>query len=152
MTAEADLAGFIDKFAPDTQDLIRRCRTKVRAVFPDAVELVYADYTFLVIGYGPTARLSQSIFSLAAQKRGVNLCFLQRLAELPDPTSILRGQGNTVRSVRLTAAEDLDRRDVRDLIEAELRLAAVPMEAAVGPRLIIRSVAARQRLQRWSLR
>ncbi|WP_410790049.1 hypothetical protein [Kribbella sp. C-35] len=148
MTAEADLAGFIDKFAPDVQDLIRGCRTKMRALFPDAVELVYDNYNFLVIGYSPTVRPSQSIFSVAAHKRGVNLCFLQRAAELPDPTSILRGEGNTVRNTRVKAAEDLDRPDVRDLIDAALRLAAVPMAAAIGPQLIVRSVSAKQRPRR----
>jgi hypothetical protein len=38
--------------------------------------------------------------SLAAHARGVNLCFLQRGPELPDP--ILRGSGKVVRTVALT--------------------------------------------------
>jgi hypothetical protein len=148
LNIDTDLAGFIDKFAPDMQELIRGCRLKMRASFPDVVELVYDNYNYLVIGFSPTGRPSQSIFSLAAQKRGLNLCFLQRASELPDPTSILRGQGNTVRNLRLNAPADLDRPDVRDLIDAELRLAAVLMEAAIGPKLIIRSVSAKQRPRR----
>src|SRR3954468_24789368 len=105
------------------QDSIRACRAKLRARFPDAVELVYDNYNFLVIGYGPSPRASEAILSLAAYARGVNLCFLQRGPELPDPTSILRGSGKVVRNVALGSAEDLARPEVIALIDAALELA-----------------------------
>jgi hypothetical protein len=75
------------------QSRIRGCRDKLQARFPRAVQLAYDNYNFLVIGFGPTRRPSDAIVSLAAHRRGVNLCFLQRCAELPDPTSILRERG-----------------------------------------------------------
>ena len=71
MTAEAQLAAFIAKFSPEMQARIRACRAKMRARLPDAVELVYDNYNFLVIGYGPTARASEAVLSLAAHARGV---------------------------------------------------------------------------------
>src|SRR5580698_248773 len=101
MSAEEELEGFVLKFAEPMQDLIRGSRAAVAARFPDAVQLVYDNYNFLVIGFGPTARTSESIFSLAAYARGLNLFFLQRATELPDPTGILRGSGKVVRSVAL---------------------------------------------------
>src|SRR3954447_14635251 len=122
------------------QRRIRECRSRLQVRFPDAVQLVYDNYNFLVFGFGPTQRPSDSIFSLAAQRSGVNLCFLQRGPELPDPTSILRGSGKVARNVALVSADDLDRPDVRALINAALQLAAGPMDDARGPQTVIRSV------------
>ncbi len=148
MTAETRLAGFIAKFSPEMQARIRACRAKMRARLPDAVELVYDNYNFLVIGYGPTRRASDAILSLAAHARGVNLCFLQRGPELPDPGSILRGRGNVARNMRLDAPEDLDRPEVGAIIDAALERAGTPMHASQGADLIIKSVSAKQRPRR----
>jgi hypothetical protein len=148
VTAEAELDGFIAKFSPLMQRRIRACRAKLRARFPDAVELVYDNYNFLVIGYGPSSRASDAILSLAAYARGVNLCFLQRGPDLPDPTSILRGTGKVVRNVRLDSPDDLDRPDVDALIDAALAPAATPMASPDGAELIIKSVSAKQRPRR----
>jgi hypothetical protein len=148
--AATRLAGFIDKFGPEMQDLIRRCRAAMRSRFPRAVEMVYDNYNFLVIGFGPTERTSEAIFSLAADRNGINLFFLQRGPEVRDPGHLLRGSGKVVRSVTLAAADDLDRPEVHALMTAALDLAAVSMDAADGPRLIIKSVSAKQRpRRRW---
>ena len=148
LTPEAEIDGFIAKFAPEMQGRIRGCRDKLQARFPKAVQLVYDNYNFFVIGFGPTRRPSDAIFSLAAHRRGVNLCFLQHGTELPDPTSILRGYGKVVRNVALGSADDLDRPDVGALIRAALQVAATPMEDAEGPETIVRSVSAKQRPRR----
>jgi hypothetical protein len=148
VTAESELAGFIAKFAPEMQWRIRGCLAKLEARFPDAVQVVYDNYNFLVIGFGPTGRASDAILSLAAHARGVNLCFLQRGPELPDPTSILRGSGKVVRTVALDSPDDLDRPDVGALIEAALGLAATPMDASNVGDLVIKSVSAKQRPRR----
>jgi hypothetical protein len=148
MTAESELAGFVAKFTPELQDRIRGCRAKLRERFPDAVEMIYDNYSFLVLGFGPTDRPSEGIFSIAAHARGVILCFLQRAPELPDPTSILRGSGKVVRNVILNEPEDLDRPDIRALIDAALELAAKPMSASTGRAVIIKSISAKQRPRR----
>ena len=41
LSPEKQLAGFIDKFTPETASLIRAARKKMRALLPDATELVY---------------------------------------------------------------------------------------------------------------
>jgi hypothetical protein len=148
VTAELELAGFIAKFDPEIQQLIQACRATMQARFPQAVELVYDNYNFLVIGFSPTPKPSDSIFSLAAQRRGVSLCFLQRGPELPDPTGILRGSGKVVRSVPLSSPDDLGRTEVCALIEAQPQLASTPMHASNGTQLIVRSVSAKQRPRR----
>src|SRR5712691_3162548 len=73
---EKQLAGFIAKFAPEVATLIRSAREKMRERLPHAVELVYDNYNFFVIGYGPSEKASEAIFSIAAQAKGVSLCFL----------------------------------------------------------------------------
>jgi hypothetical protein len=148
MSAESELAGFIEKFAPDMQESIRGCRARMQARFPDAIEMVYDNYNFLVIGYSPTLRTSEAIFSLAAHSRGVLLCFLQRGPELSDPTAILRGSGKVVRNVKLGTPEDLDRPDVDALITNAVELAAIPMDASDEHELVIKSVSAKQRPRR----
>jgi hypothetical protein len=148
VTAESELAGFIAKFDPQMQRLIRACRSSLQARFPEAVQLVYDNYNFLVIGFSPTPKPSDAILSLAAQRRGVSLCFLQRGPELPDPTKILRGAGKVVRSVPLSTPDDLDTAAVSDLIDAQLGLAATPMRSSSGAQLIVKSVSAKQRPRR----
>ena len=141
------LAGFIAKFTPEMARLIRAARKKMRERLPRAVELVYDNYNFFVIGYGPNERPSEAIFSLAAQAKGMSLCFLQG-AGLPDPQGLLRGSGNVVRNVRLESAATLDRPAVRALMKAALARARSPMPATGTHRLVIRSLSAKQRPRR----
>jgi len=144
---EKQLAGFIGKFAPERAAEIRAARRKMRALLPHATELVYDNYNFFVIGYGPNAEPSLSIFSIAAQASGVALCFLQG-AGLPDPMKRLRGSGNVVRNIQLESTSTLDEPEVRALIDAALARAKVRMDPTAGHRLIIRSVSAKQRSRR----
>ena len=146
-TPEKQLAGFIAKFAPDVAALIRASRKKMRQRLPQALELVYDNYNFFVIGYGPSDKASAAIVSLAAYAKGVNLCFLQG-AGLPDPKGLLRGSGSTVRNIKLEDASTLDLPDVRALITAAVAHAKVPGEPTSRHRLIIKSVSAKQRPRR----
>ena len=146
-TPEKALAGFIAKFAPETAALIRGARKKMRERLPQALELVYDNYNFFVIGYGPSEKASEAIFSLAAQAKGVSLCFLQG-AGLPDPKGLLRGSGNLVRNIRLESAATLDRPDVRALMKAALERAKSPIHPKGVHRLVIKSVSVKQRPRR----
>ena len=85
---EKQLAGFIARFTPEVATLMRGARKRMRERLPHALELVYDNYNFFVIGYGPSEKASEAIFSLAAQAKGVSLCFLQG-AGLPDPNGLL---------------------------------------------------------------
>jgi hypothetical protein len=117
-------------------------------MFPEAVQLVYDNYNFFVIGFSPTRRPSHAIFSLAAQRRGLALCFLQHGPDLPDPEHLLHGSGKTVRSLPLLSPDDLDRPAVRDLLDAAVTIATVPMGVAEGPAVIVQSVSEKQRPRR----
>ena len=122
----------------------------MRHRLPHAIELVYDNYNFFVIGYGPSDKASAAVFSLAAYAKGVNLCFLQG-AGLPDPEGLLRGSGSTVRNIKLDDASTLDRPEVRALMAAALARAKMPMDPTRGRRLIIKSVSAKQRPRRTAV-
>jgi hypothetical protein len=141
---ERQLAEFIAKFSPEMGRLIRAARAKMRTFIPLASELVYDNYNFFVIGYGPNDKAGDAIFSLAAQAKGVNLCFLQG-AKLPDPYKLLRGSGNVVRNIRLESADALDDPNVRLLMETALKRAKSPIRVDGSHQLIIKSVSAKQR-------
>ena len=86
---ESRLRGFIAKFSPRNAALIRAVRRGLRTQFPSANELVYDNYNFFVIGYGPTERPSDCFVSIAAAASGVGLCFIQG-AKLVDPSVVYR--------------------------------------------------------------
>ena len=145
--AERQLKGFIAKFEPRNQTLIRAVRRALRRRLPSAIELVYDNYNFFVIGYGPNERPSDAILSIAAGASGIGLCFI-RGATLPDPSKVLLGSGKQTRFVRLPSAATLAEPAVIKLIAAAVAQSRVPLPARGRGRLIIRSVSAKQRPRR----
>jgi hypothetical protein len=142
--AEQQLEQFIGKFSKDMGERIRAARARMRALMPQALELVYDNYNFFVIGFGPNEKAGDAIFSLAAQAKGLSLCFLQG-AKLPDPHTLLRGSGNVVRNISLATADMLDDPNIRQLMDIALKCAKSPIPADGSHRLIIKSVSAKQR-------
>jgi hypothetical protein len=140
------IAGFVAKFDPKMARLIDSLRTAVRKRFPTAIELVYDNYNFLVFGFSTTARASDCLVSLAAQAKGVSLCFYWG-ATLPDPRKILVGNGNQVRSIRLENAATLERLEVEALLKAAVEQARRPLPAEKGY-TIVKSISAKQRPRR----
>ena len=145
--AEAQLRSFIEKFEPKDQRLIRAVRSAVRKRFPTANELVWDNYNFFVIGYSPTERPTDSIVSIAARANGVGLCFIHG-AGLPDPKKLLVGSGKQTRFIRVESASLLTHPDVEALVAAAIDRAKTPLRTTGRGRLIIRSVAAKQRPRR----
>ena len=145
--ATRQLRVFIEKFEPKDQRLIRTVREAVRKRFPTANELVWDNYNFFVIGYSPTERPTDSIVSIAAGANGVGLCFIQG-ARLPDPKKLLLGSGKQTRFIRVESASVLARPEVEALLAAAIDRANTPLPATGRGRLIIRSVAAKQRPRR----
>jgi Domain of unknown function (DU1801). len=145
--AEKQLKGFIAKFEPKDQTLIRAVRKALRRRFPTAYELAYDNYNFFVIGYGPTERPSDCIVSMAAGASGVGLCFLHG-ARIPDPHKILLGSGKQTRFIRIESVDVLARPEVEALVAAAVALAKTPLPARGRGKLIIRSISAKQRPRR----
>jgi hypothetical protein len=145
--AEAQLKAFIGKFDYPNQKLIREVRRALRARFPTAIEMVYDNYNFFVIGYSPTERPSDAIVSIAAGAKGVSLCFLYG-ARLPDADKVLSGAGNQTRFMRISSADLLKSRALKDLLAAAESNAAEPFPRRGRPQLIIKSVSTKQRPRR----
>jgi len=146
-SAEARLTGFIAKFEPANQKLIRSTRRALRKRFPTATELVYDNYNFFVIGYSPTERPSDAIVSIAAAKNGVGVCFIHG-AKLRDPTKLLNGSGKQTRFLRVPSASILSRPDVNALFAQAVANSRPKFENAGRGKLVIRSISAKQRPRR----
>lgn len=144
---EAQLAGFLDKYTPEVAALARELRAALQSRLQGAMELVYDNYNALVIGYGPSEKSTEAVFSLAVYPRWVTLFFLQG-AGLADPSGLLQGTGTTVRSLILNSAADLDRPGVKKLMAEALKSAPCPIDKRGPGGLVIKSVSAKQRPRR----
>jgi hypothetical protein len=149
---QAQLDSFLDKYTPEVAAFARHALTKMRRLMPGAIEMVYDNYNALVVGFGPSERPSEAIFSVVLYPDHVSLCFLQG-ARLQDPAGRLQGSGNVVRHIRLFAAGSpdprrLDDREVRMLIASALLDAKVQMPSKPQRKLIIRAISAKQRPRR----
>lgn len=140
--AEAQLAEFLAKYLPAIAAQAVAARKKLQRLLPGAVELVYDNYNALVIGFSPTPKPSDAVFSIALYPKWVTLFFLKG-ARLADPAGLLEGKGSTVRSIRLASPADLDRAEILDLIQR-----AWPGAPQAKRQLLIQSVSARQRPRR----
>jgi len=143
---EKQVAAFIAKFEPSIQRRIRVARAAMRKRFPNVFELVYDNYNFFVIGYGPTERPSEAFASVAANAKNVGIAFLNG-AKLPDPKGILRGEGSRNRFIRLGEDADFGDPPVEALLRAASRQGK-PLPKTGGIRVVIRSVSVKQRPRR----
>jgi hypothetical protein len=99
------------------------------------------------MGFCTTERASDCIVSLAANAKGVGLCFYWG-ATLPDPHKVLMGSGNQTRFIRLESAATLAKPEVEALLKAAVAQAKSPMPATVRGYTIIKSISAKQRPRR----
>jgi hypothetical protein len=146
-TPQLQLDAFLDKYSPTIATLARACLDKMRARLPGTVQLVYDNYNALVIGFGPSERASEAVFSIALYPRWVTLFFLQG-AGLPDPKHLLKGSGKVVRHVVLASAADLDQPAVQGLMATARKRAEPAIDPDAKGSLVIRSVSAKQRPRR----
>jgi hypothetical protein len=147
-SSSAQLAGFLAKFTPEVAALARTSLVAMRKRLPGAIELVYDNYNALAIGFAPTERASDAVFSLAVFPRRTILCFLQTGAQLPDPDGLLEGSGKQVRHLPLESPRVLDTPAVRALMNEALARADVPFDRRAKRRIVIKSIAAKQRPRR----
>jgi hypothetical protein len=146
-SAARQLDRFLDAFSPEVAGLARMTLAKLRKRLPHANELVYDNYNALAIGFAPTERASDGIFSIAIYPRHINFFFLQG-ATLPDVDGLLKGEGSVVRHIRLDDEKTLDRTDVKAMMATAMKMAEVPFDRKTEYKLIIKSVSAKQRPRR----
>ena len=147
MNAEAQLDSFIDKYTPQIAVATRACLAKMIGRLPGAAVLIYDNYNSLAIGFSPSEKTSEAIFSIVPYPRWILLFFLQGAA-LPDPHRLLKGTGKVVRSIRLESAEDLDQPAILELMAVALQRAKKPIDAKAQGKLIVKSISVKQRPRR----
>jgi hypothetical protein len=121
----------------------------MRARLPGATQLVYDTYNALGVGFGPSQKASEAIFSVVLYPRYVTLFFLQGVG-LPDPERLLQGDGKVVRHIKLESPADLDKPAIRKLMAVALKSAKQSIDSTVPGSLIIKSIAKKQRARRPS--
>lgn len=134
---QADLDTIIAKQPPDMVKLVRAVLAKLRPRFPGAVEMVYDKKRGMVLGFCPDERPSNAINSIAVYSKWINLYFFEG-DTLPDPEGLLQGTGTTVRHIRLTSADDLDRPAVKALMAEALKRAHPKLNPKAKRRVLIR--------------
>ena len=141
------VAGFIAKFDPAIANLTRLCRAVIRKRYPSAIELVYDNYNALAIGYSPTEKTSEVVFSLAVYARGLNLYFMYGRS-LPDPNGLLQGSGTQGAFIRLESTATLDEPKVIDLIQRAVKRQKPTFPTKGKGYTVIKSISAKQRPRR----
>ena len=144
---QAQLDGFIARYSPEVAALGKKILARFRKLVPPAIEMVYDNYNFLVVGFCPSERPSEAVFSIVFYPRGVSLCFIQG-AKLPDPHRVLAGSGKQVRSIKLPTLATLENPLLRDLIATALKLSPMPFSNVKRRQLIIKSISTKQRPRR----
>jgi len=86
-TPQRQLESFISKYSPEVAREGRAAIKALERLVPGAVRMVYDNYNFLVVGFGPSERASEAVLSLAFAPRWISLCFLQGGPKLPAGTS-----------------------------------------------------------------
>lgn len=147
LSAEEQLKGFIAKFEPKHQALIRSVRKALRKRFPSENELVYDYSKFFVIGCSPTERGSDSVIAIASGANRLRLCFNQG-AKLPDPKKILLGSGKQTRFIWIDSPRTLRLPEVEALLKTAIDRAKAPFRPSGRAKLIIKSISAKQRPRR----
>lgn len=148
-TPAQQLDRFVAKFSPDVARTTKSVLRAMRKRLPGALELVYDNYNALAIGFSPTERVSDVIFSIAVFPRWVSLFFYQSGAKLPDPKKRLAGNGKQVRHVVLeNGAKTLDDPYFAALMREALRRARTPLDPKQRRRIVIKSIAKKQRPRR----
>jgi hypothetical protein len=146
VTAEEELATFLGRFVPEVAAVAEAALTRMRARLPGTIEMVYDNYNALAIGFSPTDRTSDALFSIAVYPRVVRLFFLSG-ASLDDPSGVLEGKGKQVRSVQLLSAGIIDSPAVSELMDQAISR-GIPWDHTRPSVLVIRSVSAKQRSRR----
>lgn len=147
MDPEVEIEGFIAKLTDEVAGQLRAARIKMRERLPGALEIVYDNFNALAIGYGPTERSKDIIFSIAGFPLWVSR-FLVGGPFRSDPKGLLKGEGSTVRHIVLKTPATLNDPDVKDLMDQAIVRAVIPLNAAQPFRTVIKSISVNQRPRR----
>ena len=127
------------------QRLALAARKLILEEAPEASEFVYEVYT-IADHFAFTERPSDAFVFTTTHANWINLGF-NFGSLLPDPHSLLRGEGKLIRHVRITQSTDLNATGLRELVMAAIAQAERPEGKAGKPRFVVRTAqSAKKRL------
>jgi hypothetical protein len=144
MAIRAQIDAFVALYTPEIATQLRRARADLRKLIPKGYELVYDSHNALVFAFGPTARASDLVISIAGYPNWVTL-FFARGKVLEDPQGLLEGAGVTIRSIRLAPFSVLRSRPVRALIRQALAARADSFKHAPVLTTVLKAISPKRR-------
>lgn len=106
----------VEGHAEGVVEVMRAARALVGAVLPGVTEVVWPRQGNAGYGVGPK-KMSEHFCYIAGNKAHVNLGFFYG-ADLEDPAGLLEGSGKSLRHVKLRSLADVERPELRALVEA----------------------------------
>ncbi len=103
-------------FEPRIADLAVALRAIVVEEAPEAYELIYDALNAVAAGFTFTGQPNDSFIHIVAYSGWVNLGF-NKGSELTDPARILRGEGQSIRHIRISSLADIERTFVRKYVQ-----------------------------------
>lgn len=110
-------------------------RTLILEEAPEASEFVYQVYT-IADHFSFTDRPTDAFVFTTTHSNWVNLGF-NFGSLLPDPAGLLRGEGKSIRHVRIAKAPDLEAPGVRELVRSAIAVAQRLEGRAGKPRTVV---------------
>ncbi len=113
----ATLDELLTQFSPEVADLVRRTRSLILGVMPDAVEKVNQGWKNVTFGTAPGMAGVVFVINPMAQRVNLNI---GNATSLPDPEHLLEGTGKGIRHVKIHDAGVLEKPALRRLLEVAL--------------------------------
>jgi hypothetical protein len=132
----AQFSELLSRFPPEIIAMANKCLPKLRSALPGSQQLVYDYADSVVVAFGMSERGYEAIVALAIFPDRIRL-YLDK--SLPDPKRLLEGKGSKVRSVSLKSAADLDRGDIKDLVDAAIKHSGVSFTQTRSPPMVFKS-------------
>jgi hypothetical protein len=110
-----ELEGWLAGTDPGVAALARRTCALVTDLLPGAIVTVDPD----LVGFGTAPGYKGLYFTVAAYRSHVTLG-IARGASLPDPAQLMEGKGKVHRHVKIREPGDLERPELRTLLESAL--------------------------------
>ena len=114
----ATVDDLLPKYPDDVRALAEAARSALAKALPGVTEGVDLPAKLLSYSYGPGYK--GLVCTLIMSKTGVKLGIF-RGAGLPDPKRLLQGAGKVHRHVQLRVPGDLDRPELKELLDAALQ-------------------------------
>ena len=132
---DSEYVKLLQPYGKGIQALALAGRKLILEEAPEANEFVYEVYT-IADHFTFTERPSDAFVFTTTHANWINLGF-NFGSLLPDPDSLLRGEGKWIRHVRIAQAADLDAPGVRELVKAAITQAERPEGKSGKPRTTV---------------